>query len=383
MSPMSIRPATVAVNAMFLDPGVSGGVETYVRALVPEMHRQAPRIRFVVCTTGRGAAALRADPAFAGIDVAQLPAEEGQRLRRGRAEQLTLPRVARRRGADLLWSPASTAPLRAPGMRTVITMHDATMFEHATFGRVTTQAMRFTMLGPARRADGLIVGSAAARDQICRALGLDPARFTVVHHGAGRPGPVAAPEPGVRATYGLRDARVILCVAAKRPHKNQELLIRALHGVPDDVVLVLAGHPEPYDAELRTLAAAEGVAGRVRFADYVPDDELEGLFALADVAAFPSLAEGFGLPIAEAMARGLPVVAADTPVFREVGKGAARYVDPRDPVAAAAALTAALDAGPDVRAASRTQGGAFTWEASAAGTLAVFERVLGDREDGR
>lgn len=376
---MPIGPTTVAVNAMFLDPGVSGGVETYVRALVPEMTRQSASIRFVVCTTGRGAAALRADPAFAGIDVVRLPAEDGQRLRRGRAEQLALPRTARKHGADLIWSPASTAPLWADGLRTVITLHDVTMFEHDTFGFVTTQAMRFTMLGPARRADALISGSAAARDQSCRVFSLDPARFTVVHHGAGRPGGSSAAEEDVRAAYDLGDARVVLCVSAKRPHKNQELLVRALPHLPADVVVVLAGHPEPYDLELRALATAEGVADRVRFVDYVPDDDLEGLFALADVAAFPSLAEGFGLPVIEAMARGVPVVASDIPVFREIAGDLARFFDPHDPRAAATVIAAALDVGDDVRASSRTHAGGYTWEAAATGTLAVFDRVLGGR----
>ena len=375
MSAMAIEATTVAVNAMFLDPGVSGGVETYVRAMVPEMQRQAPQVRFVVCTTGRGAASLKADPAFGPVEVIALRSEEGQRLRRGRAEQLALPRVARRHGARLLWSPASTSPLW-PGMPTVITLHDATMFEHATFGLVTTQAMRLTMQGPARRADALIVGSAAARDQICRVMGLDPARFTVVHHGAGRPDGDPAPAALVRDRYDLQGARVILCVAAKRPHKNQELLVRALGALPDDVVLVLAGHPEPYDEELRALAGTEGVAGRVRFADYVPDEDLEGLLALADVAAFPSLAEGFGLPVAEAMGRGLPVVASDIPVFHEVGGDAATYTDPHDPAAAAAALASALEAGPERRQASRAQAARFTWPAAAGGTLAVFDRVL-------
>lgn len=105
MSAMAIEATTVAVNAMFLDPGVSGGVETYVRAMVPEMQRQAPQARFVVCTTGRGAALLKADPAFGPVEVVALRSEEGQRLRRGRAEQLALPRVARRHGAGCCGAP--------------------------------------------------------------------------------------------------------------------------------------------------------------------------------------------------------------------------------------------------------------------------------------
>ncbi len=370
--------AIIAVNAMFLDPGVSGGVETYVRALVPTMAQLAPAARFIVFTTGRGSTALRADPAFAGVEIVRLPAEEGQRLRRLRAEQLALPRAARRRGADLLWSTASVAPVR-PGMRSAITLHDVTMFEHATFGRLTTTAMRLTMETPARHADVLISGSAAARDRACAVFGLDPSRFVVVPHGAGRPPAdlvAVTPELKVRERYGLSGARVVLCVAAKRPHKNQELLVRAMTSLPEDVVLVLAGHPEPYDTDLRELARTSGVDRRVRFADYVPDADLEALFALADVAAFPTRAEGFGLPVVEAMARGVPVVAADIPVLREVGGDAVLYADPDDPGAAAAAIQQALAHYDKLAAAGHDRARCFTWEAAAQGTLDAFDRAL-------
>ena len=369
MSAMAIEATTVAVNAMFLDPGVSGGVETYVRAMVPEMQRQAPQVRFVVCTTGRGAASLKADPAFAPVEVIALRSEEASGCAGAAPPSL---RVVRRH-ARLLWSPASTSLLR-PGMPTVITLHDATMFEHATFGFVTTQAMRLTMQGPARRADALIVGSAAARDQICRVMGLDRARFTVVHHGAGRPDGDPAPEAQVRERYDLHGARVILCVAAKRPHKNQELLVRALARLPDDVVLVLAGHPEPTTRSCAPWPPPSRSPPRA-LRDYVPDEDLEGLLARRRgrlSRRWPRASP----PVAEAMGRGLPVVASDIPVFHEVGGDAATYTDPHDPAAAAAALDAALHAGPDVRRASRAQAAQFTWPAAAAGTLAVFDRVL-------
>ncbi len=83
--------------------------------------------------------------------------------------------------------------------------------------------------------------------------------------------------------------------------------------------MVLAGHAEPYEDELRAEAARLGVQDRVRFLEFVPDAELEGLWRLADCAAFPTLGEGFGLPVIEAMARGVPVACSDLPVLREVG----------------------------------------------------------------
>ena len=160
-------------------------------------------------------------------------------------------------------------------------------------------------------------------------LGLDAAAFMVVPHGAGRlPGVERAELEHVRARYRLGDARLVLCVGAKRPHKNQELLLRALPELPGDTVVALVGHAEPYDRDLRRLAAELGLSERVRFLDYVPDAELESLWRLASCVAFPTLGEGFGLPVIEAMARGVPVACSDIPVLREVGGDVAQVLPP-------------------------------------------------------
>ena len=103
----------------------------------------------------------------------------------------------------------------------------------------------------------------------------------------------------MRAGSASSAERVVLCVAAKRPHKNQEVLVRALPRLLEpDVVLVLAGHPEPYDAELRAPAGRSASPTACASPDYVPDAELEALWRMAACAAFPTLAEGFGLPAA-------------------------------------------------------------------------------------
>src|SRR5918992_5785338 len=242
------------LNALFLDPAASGGPETYMRGLVPALARERPGARLTVVTTRSGAGALRRDGWGEWADVRELPCEDGQRLRRTWAEQVVLPRLARRLKADVLHSLASVAPIR-PGLPAAITLHDVTFLLRRTFGRVTTAGMRAVVTRAARRADSLLTGSFAARDEVCAVLGLDPQRFLVVPHGAGRPPDVEPlPEAELRSRHGLGEARVVLCVAAKRPHKNQEVLLRALPELPDRTVLVLAGHAEPYERELRTLA---------------------------------------------------------------------------------------------------------------------------------
>jgi glycosyltransferase involved in cell wall biosynthesis len=167
----------------------------------------------------------------------------------------------------------------------------------------------------------------------------------------------------------------VLCVGAKRPHKNQELLVRAVPSLPEDAVVALVGHPETYDAELRSLAGELGVTERIRFIDFVPDAELEALWRLAACVAFPTLGEGFGLPVLEAMTRGVPVACSDIPVLREVGDDVPFYFDPRDPKSAATAIATAMDGGDRVQA-GRERAAGFSWEKAALGTFDAYERAV-------
>jgi glycosyltransferase involved in cell wall biosynthesis len=369
------RPDHVMLNALFLAPGVSGGPETYLRELVPALARRRPGARLTVVTTRSGAAALRRDGWSEWADLRELPCEDGQQMRRMWAEQLLLPHLARRLRPDVLHSVANLAPLR-PGVPAAITLHDVTFVVRRTFSWTTTVGMREIMMRAARRADSLITISTAARDEICRVFGLDPAKLAVVPHGAGRP-PDVEPVPGaeLRKRYRLGTGSVVLCVAAKRPHKNQGLLLRALEHLDETPIVVLAGHAEPYEDELRAEAARLDVEDRVRFLEFVSDAELEGLWRLADCAAFPTLGEGFGLPVIEAMARGVPVACSDLTVLREVGGDVPHYFPPDDPAAAAAAIQAARA---DSRAgtAGPRRAARFSWDESARLHWEAYERAL-------
>jgi len=364
------------LNALFLDPGGSGGPETYLRGLAPALQKARPDTRITVATTRSGARALGADGWGAWAAIRALPCEDGQRARRQLCEQLLLPALARRVGADLIHSLASVGPIRTPGTPHVITLHDVTFFRESTFSGVTTFGMRQVVSRAARHADALIAVTQAARDEIVHELDLDGSRFSVIHHGARLDArPAAQPEREVRERLGLGDRRVVLCVAAKRPHKNQELLVRAAKRLPDDVVVVLAGHPEPYDAELRGLAGGLGVDGSVVFADYVPDADLEALWGMAGCAAFPTRAEGFGMPVLEALARGVPVACSDLAVLREIGGELPCFFDPDDPADAARKVDEAL-ALPHPLPGGAEWAARFTWEAAAKGTWDVYDRVL-------
>jgi glycosyltransferase involved in cell wall biosynthesis len=270
---------------------------------------------------------------------------------------------------------ASVNPVFAGG-RSVVTLHDVIFLHQKTVGRLTSLGMGALAKVATRRADALIAGTASARDEICALLGVDPSRFTVIHHGvepAREVVPTGAEE--LRARYGL-SGRVVLCVAAKRPHKNQELLIRALPRLDADVQIVLAGHAEPYELELRALTSELALEDRIRFVGYVSDADLEGLWRLAACAAFPTRGEGFGMPIMEGLARGVPLAASDLPALREIGGALPHFFDPEDPASCARAIGAALGDTETAELGPRYAAG-FTWEAAAQATFEVYERVLG------
>ena len=367
---------SVALNAMFLAPGNSGGPETYLRELVRALATEYPGLRLSVLTTGAGERSLRADGFGELAALHALPAEEYRRVRRQLAEQVLVQVHARRAGADLLHSLASTGPVLTPGLRHVVTLHDVIFMHMATFGGVTTWGMTQVVKRAARDADALIAVSAAARDDICATLGLNPGRFVVVPHGIGEaPRAQPAPEAPLRERLGLTEGRIVLCVAAIRPHKNQELLIRSLPDLPDDVTVVLAGRHEPYAKRLNALADELGVADRVRLTGYLSDEELERMWRLAACAAFPSRAEGFGFPVLEAMARGLPVACSDIPVLREVGGDVPVYFDPSNAAAAVSAIRAAMEDGERSRRGSK-RAAEFSWAEAARGTMTAYDRAL-------
>jgi glycosyltransferase involved in cell wall biosynthesis len=368
-------PRNVLLNALYLAPGVSGGPETYLRGLAPALAREFPELHLTVATTPSGAGALRADGWEEFARLLELPCEDGQRVRRQWAEQVLLPRAARSGPSEIVHSLAGVAPVYA-GARAVVTLHDVTFLLTPTFGRITTGGMGLLVRAAARRADALITGTAAAREETCSVLGVDPARFSVVHHGHERGRDVTPTAAAtLRTQYQLNDARVVLCVAAKRPHKNQELLIRAAPMLDPDTAIVLAGHAEPYEDKLRALAQELGMTARVRFVGYVSDADLEGLWSIASCAVFPTLGEGFGIPVIEALAHGVPVAASELPVLREIGGELPNYFDPHDPGDAAGAIRAAMS-DTDTAHAGPARAAHFTWSAAARGTYEVYERVL-------
>jgi glycosyltransferase involved in cell wall biosynthesis len=231
----------------------------------------------------------------------------------------------------------------------------------------------------------VIVDSQSTRDDLVELLGVSPEDIDVVALGLGqirREAPLAERE--VRARFDLGERRVLLSLSAKRPHKNLLALIGALALLPAEgrPLLVLPGYPTEHEALLREHAVTTGVAADVRFLSWISPEELEGLWALAATFVFPSLYEGFGLPVLEAMSRGVPVACSNASSLPEVAGDAALLFDPHDDVAIAGALRQLLEDAAlcdRLRARGVDRAAQFTWERTARATLQSYQRVLAGR----
>jgi len=373
----------VGLNLVFLVPGEQGGMEVYARELLRALPAERPDLRITAFVNREARAAGGEWDEFA--EVVEVPVFARSRVQWVRGEQQLLPGLARRAGVDVLHSLASTSPARGR-FRRVVTIHDLLyrVVPDAHFG-VLGLGMRVLIPTAAHRAHRVICDSQSTRADVRRYLHVPDSKLDVVPLGVGAT--IAAdPEPAavVRERHALGDRRVALSVSAKRPHKNLMRLLEALAAIPAErrPVLVVPGYPTPYERTLRERAAALGITADLRLLDWVSGPELEGLYALADVFVFPSLYEGFGLPVLEAMRRGVPVACSDRSSLPEVAGDAALLFDPEDPRAITAAIERLLGdpvAADRLRAAGRAQAARFTWAATARATADSYERAMARR----
>jgi glycosyltransferase involved in cell wall biosynthesis len=377
-------PAThVGLNLIFLVPGETGGMEVYARELIPALLAQAPPGMRFTAFINREAATAANGPWEELVAAVTVPVSARNRVQWVLGEQALLPRLARRHGVDLMHSLASTAPVWG-SFRRVVTVHDLiyARFPDAHSG-LRDKGMRLLVPWSARRADLLIADSQSTRDDLVELLGIPAGQIDVVPLGIGTTQhETALGERDVRERFGLGERPVVLALSAKRPHKNLLALIGALARIASEQrpVLVLPGYPTAHEAELRDRARELGVEEDVRFAAWVSTAELEGLWALARAFVFPSLYEGFGLPVLEAMARGVPVACSSASSLPEVAGDAALLFDPDDESDMAGALARILsDEGLRERLVSlgRARAARFSWARTGRLTLESYARVLG------
>jgi len=273
-------------------------------------------------------------------------------------------------------------PLR--GVPAVLTVHDLIFRRYPQYHkRLNYWYLNLAMPLYVRRADAIITISESSRRDLVAAYGVPPEKVTVVYEAAA---PHFVPQPAaemarVRARYGLPE-RFLLTVGTIEPRKNLSRLLSAFEvaarqGVVD--AWVVAGRPGWLYDDFFARLEASPARDRVMLPGYVSDADLPALNAAATAAVLPSLYEGFGLPVLEAMGCGAPVVCSDAASLPELGGDAARYFDPADEEAMAAVLVAVLaDAG--LRNAMRQRGlrqaARFSWQRAAQETRLVYQGLL-------
>jgi glycosyltransferase involved in cell wall biosynthesis len=371
----------LGLNLVFLVPGHTGGMETYARELIRGLHEVAPQIEMTAFVS-REAAAAAGEPWLELCKPVTVPVNSTSRVGWVRGEQLHLPGLAKREGVELVHSLATTGPGRG-AFRRVVTVHDLIYKVHpeAHFGLIS---MGMAVLVPlsVKRATRVIAVSQSTADDVVKYLRVAPERIDVVPNGVGTPPDVPPqPEAQLRDELGAGDRPIVLCTSAKRPHKNLMRLLDALVAIPPErrPLTVLTGYPTQHEDELRRHAHELGIEGDVRIFGWVAQDVLEALYGAATCLVFPSLYEGFGLPVLEAMARGVPVASSDRSSLPEVAGDAALLFDPEDVAAITRAIERLLADEAErerLREAGRAQAARFTWRACAEATVRTYERAL-------
>jgi len=370
---------TVGLNLIFLVPGRTGGMEVYARELLGAIAGLAPADTSFVTFVNRETEHEPGPWRELGRTVV-VPVRASRRTEWVRGEQQLLPRLAARERIDLLHSLGSTAPGWGR-FRRVVTVHDLIYRHHPeAHAGLLSLGMRVLVPLAVRRSARVITDSQATRRDLVELLGTPADRIDVVPLGVGAlPRVEPADERTLRQRFDLGERRVLLSLSAKRAHKNLEALLDACALLDERPVLILAGYPTAHERELRRRAAALGIDADVRWPEWLEPAEVEGLWRLTAGLVYPSRYEGFGLPVLEAMVRGVPVACSNASSLPEVAGDAALLFDPGDARAIAAAIAALLAGGPEIdrlRVAGRLRAATFSWERSASLTLESYARAL-------
>ena len=298
---------------------------------------------------------------------------------RGRNHQLWLHRHAdvdaRRVGATLAHYTNGTAPVAAR-VPFVLTIHDLSVLRHPRYHPPLRVATAPLTVFSAARARAIVVPSEASRREVRRLLHVAARRLVVVSYAPRERQPADAPATeALMRRLGLQPGRYVLAVGTLEPRKNQRRLMAAFEMLADedaDLRLVLVGSPGWRSDGVREFAATSRHRDRIVIEPWLPDPELESLLRSAGVAAYVSLYEGYGLPVIEAMAAGVPVVTSARSSMPEVAGGAAVLVDPLDVGAIATGLRDAFARREHLSAAGRARAAPRSWLDVAAEMQSIY-----------
>ncbi|MBI5280428.1 MAG: glycosyltransferase family 4 protein [Candidatus Solibacter usitatus] len=351
----------IGVNALYLIPGGVGGTEIYLRSLLEAMHSLGSGHEIVVFTN-RETGSL-------GPRSVELPVRAANRPARILYEQFNLPFHLRRERIDVLLNPGFTAPLLA-SLPQVTVFHDLQHKRHPEYFRwFDLPFWRFFLWASAHRSQRLIAVSQATRDDLLRFYSVPAQKIDVVLHGVEQ---AFFDMPATREPGGY-----LLCASTTHPHKNHDRLLAAfarLRAERPDARMVLTGVRGFAAGRVTDLIEDLNLRDAVDLKGWVPREELYDLFRHAGGFIYPSLFEGFGMPVIEALAAGLPVACSDIEPLRGITAGTALLFDPENEDALLDALRALLDG--RAPAGGRERAAHFTWPRAAAQTIAALESAV-------
>jgi len=369
---------------LHLVPRETGGSELYARRLVPALLEGRPEVQLCIFAAREAVSSLKSEPWASEAEIVEIPVNARSRTRRVLAEQTLLPSALDRARVDLLHNLFTTAPTipRVPQVTTILDVIYKRYPE--THAGLLSRGLALLAWLAARRSRRIVTLSEDVKRDIVRFLGVAAGRVDVTPLGPGLPDS-GKPLPPVelRRQFDLGAGPLVLTVSAKRPHKNLERLFEAfaLLNEAEEAVLVVPGYSTVFEDELGARAEDLDLGSRIRFTGWVDDATLDGLYHAADCFVFPSLAEGFGLPVLEAMVRGTAVACSRIGPLEEVASEAAIYFEPTDIEEMAGAIESLL-ADDDLRKrlgeAGRKRAKQFSWARTAEATLQSYERALAE-----
>ena len=377
----------VGINLLWLVPGY-GGLETYARGLLAGLAVVDRQNEYVLFTNPQNYASFAGLPSRFGRRVCNVPLKS--RVSWRIAEQLLLSRYSALENLDVLHSPDDMVPLRR-ACPMVMTIHDVNFRSLSDrLPGLASQLLESWVRRSSHRADEIITVSEFSRREILAQLGVPSERISVIHNAPAVRGPShPARWPGLAGRLGI-SCDYLIAFADGAPHKNLAALLSAFAALVTErrLQLVVVGRRDRQDRHVRARLRELNLDGQVVFTDYLRDGELSLVLANARLLVFPSLYEGFGLPVVEAMAAGIPVACSRTGAMPEIAGAAAAFFNPSQ-VADMIRILSHLLANESLRgelvAAGRRRVGQFSWERAALQTIEVYERAARkwDRKAGR
>jgi glycosyltransferase involved in cell wall biosynthesis len=371
----------IGINTLFLVPDDVGGTEIYLRQNLKEMVNAEPDTVFVLFTSRNNEKVFRSDLSAAdNVEYVQLPLDSANRPFRIVAEQVLLPRYIKNSSIDVLWSPGYTAPIRCSCPQAV-TIHDLQYKTHPDdMSFLERKTLDYLVSSACRVCDAVIAVSEFSKREILKYNFASEEKVFAILEGV---------DPVIASTYETINPVLkpyILCVAHTYPHKNVHVLVDAFGQIAEKIPhdLVLVGKARRGEEHIQQSLDASHCKDRIHRLSGLEFSELAIVYQGADLFVLPSVYEGFGLPILEAMLAGIPVITTDMASLPEVGGVHAVYVQESSPGEFATAILDVMSWDVEKRQEKLRNAlvwaSSFTWQKSAVRTLGVVAGLIKEKQ---